>query len=414
MGRNSVIILLLVLLVGGGIAAFVAYMKSHAPKYKWDTEYNKKSDQPYGLKYIYELLDKQTDNLQSVNTLELDQLDTSITNSNLISINSYLDIDSTNITYLLNYIQRGNNVFISSEGLPIYLLERLIPTVDPLEDYYYYDKDSIAVSYASNSLPFSERIKFYHQYLKDTTDVSWNGLTINDFNTVLSPYKFVPISYINDTMVNCFSIDYGKGKLVIHATPMLFTNYNMIQKNGFKNANNLFSYLNNGSIYWSDRNASSYKGNGNSSYGNNPLKFLFSHHTLKTGWYVFLVSVLLFILFRSKREQRIIPILYKNKNTSIEFAKAIGSLYYQKKAHHNIASELQNIFLSDIRSRYNVSTSLKEDELVEQIAKRTEVKKEIVVDLFKSFKDVKYNINATSKELVVLYKAIENFNNLKK
>lgn len=437
MNRNNNVIFLLILIVGGIIAALVFYVKSHNPKYKWETNYSRKNEQPYGLKYIFELLNNQTNDLRVINTYEYELIDTTLSNSNLISIDSYSDLDSTNISYLLSYIRRGNNAFISSNDLPDYLLNSLVPAFDSLDEYSYHNGDSITVHYATGlseeynahyndsitvnkapvqvQVPYPEKLRFHHQYLKTTRATYWYGINKYDFNTILSPYNVTPISYVNDSLVNCYSFSIGKGKLIIHSTPLLFTNYNVIQKNGFKNLNNLFSNLNNGPIYWSEINYN-LPGNSDSSggYGNNPLKFLFSHYTLKTGWYVFLASVLLFLLFRSKREQRIIPVLYKNKNTSIEYAKAVGSLYYQKKAHYQIATELYNIFLSDIRSRYNVSTSLSEDDLVEQIVKRTEVKKEIVVDLFKSFKDAKYNINSTSKELIVLHKALEKFNQLKK
>jgi hypothetical protein len=270
----------------------------------------------------------------------------------------------------------------------------------------------VKMKYASSQLPYPENIIFLHKYLKKVTSINWSGYYPSYFNSEIGSYGAVPISYFNDTIVNCFSVSYGKGRLIIHSTPIVFANYNIIQKNGFKNASNMLSYLNNGPIYWNELQYN--KSGNNGSYESNPLKFLFSHYALQTGWYVFLISVLIFIVFRSKREQRIIPIIYQNKNTSIEYAKAIGSLYYQKKAHHHIANELYNIFLSDIRTRYNVVTSAKEDELVEEIAKRTEIRKEVLVDLFRSFSNVKYNVNATAKELVKLYQALENFNNIKK
>jgi predicted site-specific integrase-resolvase len=59
-------------------------------------------------------------------------------------------------------------------------------------------------------------------------------------------------------------------------------------------------------------------------------------------------------------------------------------------------------------------TAEKKEELIEQISSRTEINKEVIVDLFKLFSDVKYNVNAKSKDLVKLYQALENFNNIKK
>lgn len=403
---------LLVVLIGGGITAFVLYMQARSPKYKWDTEYYKSSEQPYGLKHFYELLKSQKNEVNLISTRALEELDTTKTNSNLIAVETYIELDSVNIDLLLNYIKKGNRVFLSCEESPTYLLERILPEAGSVYGYDDYENSMIKIKYASSQLPYPEKFTFLHKYLKTVTPRNWTGYYPSYFNAALGSYGAIPISYFNDTIVNCFAINHGKGKLIIHSSPIVFTNYHIIQKNGFKNANNILSYLNNGAIYW---NELQYTKNGsNSGREGNPLKFLFSHYALQTGWYVFLISVLIFLVFRSKREQRIIPIIYQNKNTSIEYAKAIGSLFYQKKAHHHIANELYNVFLSDIRTRYNIVTSSKEDELMEQIARRTEIKKEVLEDLFKLFGDVKYNVNATSKELVKLYQALENFNNIKK
>lgn len=410
--NKNIITFILVLLIGGGITAFVFYVKDRTPKYKWEPDYSKKSNQPYGLKYFYDVLKEQHPDVRSVSNYSFDQLDFSKTNSNLIAIDSYIEFDSLNISYLLDYIRLGNKAFISTDDAPTYLLETILPTSGTIYGYDQYQNKSIVIEYASSDLPYPGKINFQHQYLKKVTPRNWSGYYPSYFEKTLKGSRVVPISYINDSIINCFSISYGKGELIIHSTPLVFTNYNMIQKNGFKNANNILSYLNNGPIYWNEYQFLN-EHNGDASE-NNPLKFLFSHYTLKTGWYLFLVSVLIFILFRSKREQRIIPIIYKNKNTSIEYAKAIGSLYYQKKSHHNIGNELYNVFLSDLRNRYNIVTSANNDELIEQISNRSQVKKETIEELIKLFSDVKYNVNATSKELVVLYQALENFNNIKK
>lgn len=410
--NKNIITLILVLLIGGGITTFVLYVKERTPKYKWEPEYSKKSNQPYGLKCFYDALKEQHHDITSVSNYSYDELDFNKTNSNLIVIDSYVEFDSLNISYLLEYIRLGNKAFISTDEAPTYLLETILPTSGTIYGYDQYESKSININYASSNLPYPGKLNFQHQYLKKVTPRNWFGYYPSYFEKTLSGSRVVPISYFNDSIINCFYISYGKGALIIHSTPLVFTNYNMIQKIGFKNANNIFSYLNNGPIYWNEYQF--LNDNNSDATENNPLKFLFSHYTLRTGWYVFLLSVLVFILFRSKREQRIIPVIYKNKNTSIEYAKAIGSLYYQKKSHHNIGNELYNIFLSDIRTRYNIATSTNKNELIEQICNRTEIRKENIEELFKLFSDVRHNVNATSKELVVLYQALENFNNIKK
>jgi hypothetical protein len=393
------------------IVALVYWMKGHAPKYKWYTEYNKKSDQPYGLKNFYDLL--KDDREISTNEGMILLLDTSQRNTNFVFVNSYLEIDSTEAAELIEYVSKGNTAFISIDEAPMDLLARFVPRTDSIYPFDTYEGKSINVNFDSKDLPYKKPIEFEHKFLKDVTPIYWAGYSKRYFEEKLKGFDFVPISSFNDTVVNCFYVKEGKGKIIIHTGPIVFTNYFMVQKKGLHHANNIFSYLNNGPVIWHEP-ASITNFNGGAGDQNNPLKFLFSHYTLKAGWYLFLISILIFLIFRAKREQRIIPVVYKNKNTSIEYAKGIGSLYYQKKSHYNIGNELYMIFLADIRSRYNIATSKNEKELIDQICVRTEVKKEIITDLFQAFSDVKYNVNAKAQELVKLYQAIENFNNLKK
>lgn len=411
--NKTTITIIFVLLIGGGIAAFVMYIKARTPKYKWETEYDKNSKQPYGFNCFYDLLKEQKNKVTTINSSSYYELDSTITNSNLVIVDSYLYADSLSLSYLINYMQNGNTVFLAVDETPIYLLETVfsLPT-GSLYEFNVHNSDQINVRFAPAKLPYSEILNFKHQYLKKIQKTDWNGYRKHNFDKDLRPHSAIAISYFSDSIVNCFYVNVGKGKLIVHSNPKLFANYNLIQKSGFKNLNNILAFFNDGVIYWSDYEYEN--SNNTGGYENNPLKFLFSHYTLKIGWYVFLASVFIFILFRSKREQRIIPIIYKNKNTSIEFAKAIGSLYYRTKAHHNVANEMYLIFLAEIRTRYNISTILKEPELIEQMVIKTEVKKEILIDLFKLFRETRHNVNTKPKELVQLYKALENFNNIKK
>jgi hypothetical protein len=395
------------------IVLFVWWMKGHAPKYKWYTDYNKKSDQPYGLKCFYDLLKEQKGEVTLMNEESLYKLDTSKRNANFIMINSYMEIDSAEVVTLFDWAKKGNTVFISVEQAPMDLMARFVPQSDSIYGFDSYELNKIRVNFNSKDLPYKKPFGFEHKYLKDTTSTYWSGYSKKYFEEKLTTFDFIPISSFNDSVYNCFYVNEGEGKVIIHSNPLAFTNYFMVQKKGMHHANNIFSYLNNGPVYWNELGGLT-TFNNNSGYQSNPLKFLFSHYTLKAGWYLFLASVLVFLIFRAKREQRIIPVVFKNKNTSIEYAKGIGSLFYQKKSHFNIGNELYMIFLADIRSRYNIVTSKNEKELIEQICVRTEIKREIITDLFAAFSDVKYNVNATAKELVKLYQAIENFNNLKK
>jgi len=163
MSRNT-ISLLLVLLIGGGITAFVLYIKAHTPKYKWNTDYSKKSDQPYGLKYFYELINEQQVPVHLVSHESYESLDTCKINSNLVAIDGYIEFDSLNINHLLNYVEKGSRAFISTEDAPTYLLQRILPLSGTIYGYDQFEKKEIDVKYTSSVLPYSEKLKFKHQF----------------------------------------------------------------------------------------------------------------------------------------------------------------------------------------------------------------------------------------------------------
>jgi hypothetical protein len=395
-----------------GVVLLVTFARSRTPKYKWYPEYTKKSEQPYGLKLFYDLLKDVSPKINTVSTDEIYTLDTTETNSNLVIVDSYLELDSMDIVHMLDFVKQGNKVLIATDEAPLYVLQHFVPGIDS-SAYDEYEKTAISVGFISKRLPYEGRLLFHHQYLKKPTPIQWSGYSHDHFREHIAGESIVPISFFNDSVINCFYAHHGKGKIIVHTNPAVFTNYNLVQEDGFKNANNILAYMNNGPVHWYEYQLPDFNGN-NGGYENNPLKFLFSHYTLRTGWYVLIASILLFLLFRSKREQRIIPVMYKHQNASIEYAKAVGSLYYKRKSHQGIANELYAAFMADIRARYNIITSARDEEgLIEQISKKSEVSKETLSELFKLL-ELRKHSNTTAGELIKLHKAIEKFNNIKK
>lgn len=407
---KKVILFIIVLLIVG-IIAFTFYAKSFLPKYRWEPEYSERSVQPYGFKYFYDFLSQQKKGFNKINNC-YDELDTTEVDGNFICLKSYLEMDSLEVVHLIKYISKGNKALIITEYAPLKLLASFIPVGDTIHPYadFQYEKINVTFPEKYNGQPKS--LFFRHKIYKTYSPTNWNGYSKNYFDSKYGLYDFYSLSSINDSVVNSFYINHGKGTLMVHSSPLLFSNYYITQKNGLYHAQNILSHMNNGPIYWYNDVVSN--DNENRKSGFNPLKFLFTHFTLKTGWYVFLFSIFLYLVFRSKRQQRIIPMVYKNKNTSVEFVKAVGSLFYKKKQHHSIVNELYHVFLYDIRSRYNISTSLETNELIGRLVFVTKLDKEYYEDLFTQFKSHKNSMFTTSKDLIYIYSQLEIFYNLKK
>jgi hypothetical protein len=407
--RKAGISIISVLLLAG-VIFLGSCGRSRTPKYNWDTEYNLKSDRPYGLRTFHDLMKEQGHEMEAYPAEDYYLIDTTQTNASLIMIDSYIEMDSFTVRHLLDFVKNGNSMFVALEETPYELLSHFVPSIDS-SGYKKFHMQAINVGFMEDGLPFNDKLRFHYQFLKRVDVYGWGGYTHDNFKNRIAGENVKPISFFNDTIINCFYVPYGKGKVVFHTNPILFTNYNLIKKDGYKNASNVLSHLNGGKIIWYQY--SYFDQNDDHNRGTNPLKFLFSHYTLKAGWYVLIASILIFLLFRSKREQRIIPVIYKHKNASIEYAKAVGSLYYKRRSHSGIANELYAVFLSDIRTRYQIVTSGEQKLLIERISQKSEVSTDILEDLFKHF-DARHDVNATPRQLIKLHKALENFNKIKK
>ncbi len=411
--RKNTTLILVALIIAGGIAALVYYKKSHYPKYNWWPDYKRGNEQPYGLKLFYSVIRGQKSETRLILNHSYNQLDTNLTNSNFIYVGSEFWVDSAETAHILKYVEKGNRVFIASNFCPLEIVRQFVPVGDSIHGYRVQADSIIHVSFTENTIPFPNKKRFHHQFLKDTTGYNWTIYRKRYFYDTLTQYGLVPFSFINDSNVNAFYIPHGHGKLILHANPLLFTNFYLTQQNGFEHANNFLSQLHQGPTYWDDPGAPQ-NTSGNYSNHNNPLKLLFSHRALQWAWYLLLATIGLYLIFRSKREQRIIPLMPVNTNASIEYTKAIGTLYFQSKGHHHIANEMYIVFLSEVRSRYNLTTDIVENELIDQLAVRSGIHKNVLYNLFKKFKEVRNDPNAKADDLIGLYNSIESYHKKRK
>ncbi|MDT8348035.1 MAG: DUF4350 domain-containing protein, partial [Flavobacteriaceae bacterium] len=123
--------------------------------------------------------------------------------------------------------------------------------------------------------------------------------------------------------------------------PQAYTNYYLL--NGNKDYAALsFSYIQHRSLYWDN-----YKKAGRIVI-TSPMRFVLSQTSLKWAYYLTIATLLVFVIFKAKREQRIIPVLAPLENSSVAFAKTVGSLYYQHKDYSDLIQKKTNYFLEFI------------------------------------------------------------------
>src|SRR5690606_10183509 len=128
---------------------------------------------------------------------------------------------------------------------------------------------------------------------------------------------------------NFIKVKHGKGVVFLHLEPEVFTNYYLLQKETFPVVYHSLQYLGDRQIVW-------YDGRSHIKQETTPLRFILSDRALSSAWYLLLIALLFYLIFKSKREQRAVPIVEPEPNLSIAFAKTIGSLYYENGAPGNM------------------------------------------------------------------------------
>jgi hypothetical protein len=139
------------------------------------------------------------------------------------------------------------------------------------------------------------------------------------------------------------------------------------------------------------------------------MRYILSQPSLKLAYYIALFSVILFVIFQGKRNQRIIPIIKPLTNTTTEFIRTVSNLYYKQKNHKSIAEKKIVYFLDYVRSKYALRTNELNLELINILSEKSLVDKDIISDIFSLIKAINKAIDIQPNTLLELNKLIEKF-----
>ncbi|CAM4115612.1 hypothetical protein FLAN108750_11125 [Flavobacterium antarcticum] len=395
MNKSVIIYLVLFLVVSIGIIA----LDSNTPKpINWTPTYSINDKIPFGL-YIFNnelhsLLKPDTLNTINVTAYEyfdgFYNYDTLVnkyeTSGTFIAINDFADIDEESVKELLYFSGHGNSVFLSMKSLPQMLVDSL--KFDFSSDFEI--SNNTAVWFANEKLG-AEKYNLVE------------GLGSNYFskidtiNTTVLGYQGT-----NKAFANFIKVPYKQGTFYLHLQPAAFTNFHLLKNNHSEYAEKVLSYVPKGNIYWYT------KGLTDGHISQNPMRFLFSQPALKAAWYLFLFGMLVFIFFNVKRKQRIVPIVEPLENTTIEFTKTIGNLYFQEGNHHTIIDKKIIYLLDKIRRDYLLDTTVLDDKFVQKLQHKTGKNLEDLKQLcYKINQHRKGNYESVENDLVEINTLIE-------
>ncbi len=405
------------------LLAFFLYQYNWKKKLNWNVTFNEKGKEPYGVFVLKEILQKHFSNY-SFTALDK-KLEKSIpemvkANSNYFFVGEALLLDTNDVNALTAFIKKGNTAFISSKTVPDILMDKVFDSpCDSMywSDYFVQYDSVVAINFLHSGLRDTGFFDFKYIYKYEPYSRNWSYF--DDYIYCDSLNYPVPIAKSADSFFNMVLLPYGEGALYLHTTPLALTNYYLTTKKGQQYAERIFAHLTKGDIYWDSfsrvpemvgRNL-----NRTSEVASplepreGPLDYVLSQPPLAWAWYLLLTLGLLYLLFRAKRRQRMIPILGKNRNTSLEFIATIGRLHFSGQNHRQMAIKQMDLLLSFIRSEYRIPTKKLEEDFVQQLAQYSEIEETILQKLFLIYNNIKSSSFVSDKTLIELHKLIHYF-----
>ena len=372
----------------------------------WKPSYTATDKIPFGCYVLYNELPSLFPNKEIITVNEsmysvLNSKD-SLERSSYLMVNNGIELDEQEYDQLLSFVSKGNNVFIASSYFGMYLSDTLNLRV---QSSYTVREDTVKLSLTNDKFKGEEFFFTKGMYNRHFSSVDTVNTTILGHMTFTKDAFFSDEEEVEDlqTRVNFIKVKFGDGYFYLNSTPLAFSNFYMLGGNQ-NYVSNTFSYIGKpNTLFWDN-----YKKSGRVVI-DSPLRFVLNQAALKWGYYITLLSLLLFYIFRTKRQQRIIPVIEPLQNSSVEFARTVGSLYYQHKDYTNLISKKLNYFLAYVRSHYYLDTTTINEKTAKDLAAKSGKPLTETIALIEFIKYLKNKTSHSENDIIELNKKITAF-----
>ncbi|RMG62341.1 MAG: hypothetical protein D6722_18570, partial [Bacteroidetes bacterium] len=208
----------------------------------------------------------------------------------------------------------------------------------------------------------------------------------------------------------------GDGSIIFCTTPLLFSNYYLLQENTPEYLAGILALLpaSGGPVYWDEyykkeNLARQRRRSRDRDESPGLLAYFMQQPALRWGLLLGAVSLLLYTLFEAKRRQRVIPVIEPLPNTTLEFTRTVGRLYFQRSDHHNLGSKRIKALLEHIRARYFLRTEVLDDAFIRALAGKSGLPEADIRLLCRHIDRFRQQDQVSENQLIELNQYIESF-----
>lgn len=328
-----------------GVLAFLAIvfvMEYRMPrKFQWVPTYDHRDRQPFGCYVFDSVLKTSIPQGYCVEKKTFYQLKEDNACKAILVVADGMPFTETDVSAILELADRGCNILLAGESLG--LLEDTLH----LENNFHYTSLSL-IQYAQtgrsrdtlvwqqDSIYGEQSFTYYPQLLQRTISGPVDSLG----------YEVLCRNIQHNDAPTAVRIPIGKGALVWVSTPLVFTNYGILDGDNYLYIFRLLSQFGRQPIVRTEVYVQIVK--------ESPLRYILSQQPLRWALYLALLTILLFMVFTARRRQRAIPSVKEPENMSLEFAKQIGTLYAQRKDYADAVIKKYTYFAEELRTLLHI------------------------------------------------------------
>ena len=326
-------------------------MEYRMPKrFVWQPSFSSKSSQPFGCQVFDSVMYSTMPKGYSVKrqTLyQLHQADSVHRKAVLVLTMELLNFGKVDMKTLFRMAEKGDKVLLVCER---FLRDDLTDTLHieemcdwqsmHLTQYAQQRLKRDTITWHADSCYGSRHFQFYPQLIQYYLHVD------------LDSVEGLPLAHREPSVISFPAVEYpvGKGCIIAVSTPLLFTNYGILDNDGRDYVLRILNRVADLPLIRTTAYRSTYEDEVEAS----PLRYFLSQRPLRWALYLTMLTVLALMAFTARRRQRAIPVVKAPENKSQEFVDLIATLYEQRRDYRDLVLKKFTYFAEELRRQLHI------------------------------------------------------------
>ena len=348
-------------------------------RFNWHPSFSAKSTQPFGSQLFDSVLKATLPNGYRVTrqTLyQLEQADTTRRQTVLVVADHLYNLENIDVKTMLRMAERGNKIILVAHGfcsqvedtMGVYVTTDWSSQSKQMGLTQHYKRDSLILWKRYGTPYWSRTFMLYPQLgsrhlLEDFDLDSIEGASeekvTTPSKTVKRDYRVLAFSPKSDAWMMAVDFPIGKGHVFLASTPLLFTNYGILDDEGRDYVLRILNEAKDLPVVRS----TAYLSTPDDAVESSPLRYFLTHRPLRWALYLTMLTCLAFLLFTARRRQRAVPVVKSPEDRSQEFVALIAGLYEQRRDWRDLTLKKFTYFAEELRRQLSIDiTDTAEDD----------------------------------------------------